>query len=192
MDFGLVLFSQASVYCIVNNSVGSLSGAPSWELLVSREFSVLVLWPKSFGFVTCFSAHFMTVPASGAKWQEGREKKVGFGPTLCGLQLHCPEKENASSSEFWLLQAHIVGGPFGITWGLGRDRIEERGEGGVCALWALGIPSSVPWASIRGFLLEHCVFVPGGHFSGAPEDMRGRVGWRTHHQLSGTSDFGLP
>lgn len=64
----------------MNNSMGSLSGTSSQYFLVSWEFSLLVLWPEIFGLVTCFAAQFMTVFVSGAKWQEGREQKVGFGP----------------------------------------------------------------------------------------------------------------
>ena len=174
----------------MNNFMGSLSGAPSWYFLVSQKFSSLVFWPESCNLVPSLLHTSWCCLCPGATWQQGREKKVGFGPTLSGLQLHRWEKENASSSEFWFLQARVIGGHLGITWSVGCNRIEERRKGGYLCSWSTGNYSSVPWARIKGFLLEHNVSVPSGHFL-LPLMMRG-VRWWTHHHISGTSNFGLP
>lgn len=126
-----------------------LYGLPFWNFFTVFSGFLGILFACSlarnlwFSYLLC-----CTVYDCVCVWGQmaGRQRaESGVWPTLCGLQLHWLEKENASSSEFWLLQAY---GWLPPVW---EDK--ERGEGGICALWALLIPCSGLWAGIRAFSL---------------------------------------
>lgn len=149
--------SHTHQYCIMNNFMGSLSGASSWYFPVPWESSFLVLWPESWGFSYPFCCILHDGAFVWAKWQEDTEKKVmGFDPTLAGPQLHWWERRCLFLRTLTPMSSHCGSPQDHLGFGVWEERNEKRRW---TVFWALGVPFPVPWARIRG-LLDCSVFVP--------------------------------
>ena len=124
--------SHTHQYCIMNSFMGSLSGAPSWYFPVPWEFSFLVLWPESWGFsyLLCCILHDCALSGPNDRRTQ-REENNGVQPHPRSLDhSFTDQRGDASSSELWLLWAHVVG-RLRITWGLACEKTETRKEGGL-------------------------------------------------------------